>query len=88
MGWAKRDNGGRHFFPYFWGRDPRSLHLRELEMNKCLTLNQDPGMLGSANRPALNTSPSKRGMPKTVGVLEKKANATVVRFEVVIGRDG
>ena len=40
-------------------------------------------------RSAPNASPSKsRGKSKTVGVLEKKANTTIIGGEVVISRDG
>lgn len=44
---------------------------------------------GEDEMQARNASPSKRGSKsKTVGVLEKKANTTIVGGEVVIGRDG
>ena len=47
-------------------------------------IEDDDGLGGGAS-----ASPSKsRGKSKTVGVLEKKANTTIVGGEVVIGREG
>lgn len=78
VGWAKRDNGGCHFFPILFLSTAGSsvaafAEAWDYDDEKMFRLEKDPDMLGGANRSALNTSSSKRGKPKTVGVLGKNS---------------